>query len=75
MRKSKLYRVVLEELQYLESLAWFTPYLSGKKALLDQLKRHLEKEEHQGEELREGAKRKGRGKAFLFRISGEGKES
>jgi hypothetical protein len=72
MRKSKLYRAVLDELQYLETLAWFTPYLGRRKSLLEKLKRHLEEEEPQGEERR-GKTRK-RGRAFLFRIAEGTKE-
>jgi hypothetical protein len=37
-----LYTAVRRELESLDSLLWLTPYMGERKALLEQLRRHLE---------------------------------
>jgi hypothetical protein len=37
-----LYREVVRELRSLDALPWLTPYLGERKALLEQLRQHLD---------------------------------
>ena len=41
--KSALYAEVVREIEALDNMLFFTPYLGERRAILDQLRRHLER--------------------------------